>query len=152
MSRAEPKGSGPYWVVTPEGRVVAPRVRRADSLQARFFGLMGRASLADGEGLWLEPSSGIHMFFMRIAIDAAFVDRAGRVLRVCHDLRPWRLGRFLVVPGSRATIEVAAGTLGAAGVRPGDQLRLIPATQPAAARIAAIPHPLTDATLPGGSS
>ena len=31
------------------------------------------------------------MWFMRFAIDAAFLDREGRVLRVAEHLRPWQV-------------------------------------------------------------
>ena len=38
------------------GTVLAERLESADSLWAKFRGLMGRASLADGAGLWsLKP-------------------------------------------------------------------------------------------------
>ncbi len=157
----EPATAG-YAVVTGDGRCIAPAVRRADSPLARFLGLMGRARLGPGEGLWLEPSNGIHMFFMRFAIDAAFVDRSGRVLRVAANLRPWRLGRFALVPGSRATLEVAAGALALAGVGPGSRLQLIPAARlplPAPPPAPSDPRPLSgghdrpliDSTVLGGS-
>ncbi len=43
---------------------------------AKFLGLMGRADLPAGAGLWLPASNGIHMMFMRFAIDAVFVGKA----------------------------------------------------------------------------
>ena len=57
------------------GTVLAEQLESADSLWAKFCGLMGRASLADGAGLWLAGSNGIHMMFMRFAIDAVFVGK-----------------------------------------------------------------------------
>jgi len=156
---------GPLAVMGADGRCLAGSVRRADGVVGRFLGLMGRTSLAEGEGLWLEPSSGIHMFFMRCAIDCAFVDKSGRVLRVAHRLRPWRVGWWLLVPGSRATLEVAAGVLQAAGVRPGDRLALVPAPRAALTDLARPPvsqiaprsaagvdRPRVDTPVPGGSS
>jgi uncharacterized membrane protein (UPF0127 family) len=53
-------------------------------------GLLGRRSLSAGEGLLLRPAAAIHTAFMRFAIDAVFLDREGVVLRVAHDLAPWR--------------------------------------------------------------
>ena len=44
-------------------------------LWGKFMGLMGRASLPAGAGLWLPDSNGIHMMFMRFPIDAVFVGR-----------------------------------------------------------------------------
>ncbi len=55
------------------GSPLASDVRTARSLWARFRGLMGRRSLAPGEGLWLPTDASIHMLFMRFAIDAVFL-------------------------------------------------------------------------------
>ena len=57
------------------GTVVAERVRVARSMRDRTVGLLGRDTLAADEGLWIERSPSIHMFFMRFAIDAVFVER-----------------------------------------------------------------------------
>lgn len=75
------------------GSVVAERVEVASSFGARFMGLMGRASLPTGTGLFL-AGNGIHMFFMRFAIDAVFVssedgDGGRRVVAIREGLRPW---------------------------------------------------------------
>ena len=84
------------------GTVLAEQLESANSLWAKFCGLMGRATLADGAGLWLPGSNGIHMMFMRFAIDAVFVgkpeaDGSREVLSVHRALPPWR-GRGLAGP------------------------------------------------------
>jgi uncharacterized protein len=107
---------------TADGRVVAEHVEIAGTMWRRFMGLMGRADLPAGQGLALSPCSSIHMFFMRIPLDVAFLDRNGRVLRVYHGIRPWRMSR--VVRGAHTAVELRAGTLRAAGVEPGQVLRL----------------------------
>ncbi len=107
---------------TADGRVVAAHVEVAATLWSRFMGLMFRRELPEGHGLALTPCSSIHMFFMRIPLDVAFLDREGRVLRVYHGIRPWRMSR--VVRGARTAVELPAGTLRAAGVEPGAVLRL----------------------------
>ena len=102
------------------GDVLGDRVARADTFLARTRGLLGRASLDAGEGLWIEPCSSIHMFGMRFAIDAVFVDRDLRVTKVIGALTPWRFafgGR-----GARAVLELPVG--GAASTRVGDVLEL----------------------------
>ncbi|HEV3233554.1 MAG TPA: DUF192 domain-containing protein [Candidatus Dormibacteraeota bacterium] len=81
----------------------------ADSSWKRFVGLMGRASLPAGEGLWIEPCNSIHMFFMRFAIDAVFLDRDNRVKRVVRDLKPWRVSP--IVFGARTVVELPAGSV-----------------------------------------
>jgi hypothetical protein len=96
-----------------------------ESFSRRFMGLMGRASLADGEGLYL-PTSSIHMFFMRFAIDALFVTAPGAdgtrcVVGMREHLPPWR-GIVLPVRSAQGVIELPAGTLRAHGVRVGDEV------------------------------
>ena len=69
------------------GTVLADDLEIADTLWSRFMGLMGRTALPAGRGLWL-TGNGIHMFFMRFPIDAVFLDRENRVLRVVAHLAP----------------------------------------------------------------
>jgi uncharacterized membrane protein (UPF0127 family) len=78
---------------------------------SKFFqrakGLIGRSSLPRGEGLLIERCNAIHTFFMKFPIDAVFLDRHGRVVRIVRAIRPWRL---IVWGGWRAkkVLEVAA--------------------------------------------
>ena len=55
----------------------------------RFVGLMGRRSLALGEGMHILPCNSIHTFFMRIPIDVAFLDRDGVIVKQFSALPPW---------------------------------------------------------------
>jgi uncharacterized membrane protein (UPF0127 family) len=104
-----------------DGVVVCARCLVADGPWLRMKGLLGRASLPDDEGVLLEPAASIHMFFMRFAIDAVFLDRELRVVHCVSDLRPWRLAGKR---GARSVLEVAAGTVARVGLRDGDQLVL----------------------------
>jgi len=65
------------------------------------------------------------MWFMRFAIDAVFVDRAGKVVRVAPDLAPWRLA--IVARGARDVIELPAGTAARTRTQAGDELVYEPA-------------------------
>jgi len=85
-------------------------------------GLLGTRELAAGHGLWIERSPSIHMFFMRFPIDAVFVDRDGRVVRIVDHLRPWRIVAW--ARGARDCLELPAGAARAAGITVGDELRL----------------------------
>jgi uncharacterized membrane protein (UPF0127 family) len=103
--------------------IISDRLTLGTTFGQRFRGLMGRASLASGEGLYL-PDTSIHMMFMRFAIDALFVGPAGpdgsRTVVATHEhLPPWR-GIVLPVRGAQGVVELAAGTLAANGVQPGD--------------------------------
>ncbi len=118
------------------GGLLASRVRTASSLWARFRGLMGRAALEPGEGLWFPGDTSIHMLFMRFPIDAVFLapeQRAApasarqpsadhwRVVAIRADLRPWT-GVVWYVRGARGCLELESGAAAAAGLQVGDQV------------------------------
>jgi len=105
-----------------DGTVVCADCVVADSPWARSKGLLGRASLAEDEGILLRPGSSIHMFFMRFPIDAVFLDRELRVLHVAVNLKPWRLASKR---GAKAVLELPAGRCARAGVREGDRLFVV---------------------------
>jgi len=100
------------------------RLDVADSLWAKFMGLMGRPALDPGSGLWLTDSNGIHMMFMRFPIDAVFVGRpdptgARRVLSVHRALRAWT-GLVPFVRGAHGVLELPVGAIDASGTEVGD--------------------------------
>ncbi len=108
-----------------DGRVICERMDLGQSFLERFRGLMGRASLDDGEGLYLASNS-IHMFFMRFPIDALFVSAADvdgrrRVVDTRPDLPPWR-GLVMPVRGAEGVVEMPAGTLARMGIGVGDEV------------------------------
>ncbi|HYU61837.1 MAG TPA: DUF192 domain-containing protein [Solirubrobacterales bacterium] len=82
-------------------------------------GLLGRRQLPSGEGILLKPASSVHMAFMRFPIDAVFLDRELRVLKVASDLRPWRAAGSR---GAKAVLEIPAGEAERRGVTVGDRL------------------------------
>jgi uncharacterized protein len=99
--------------------------RLADSLTGAFdsasrrTGLLGRSGLEQGQALIIAPTSAIHTFFMRFAIDVAFVRRDGRVVGIRHAMKPWRIALAL---GAYAAIELPAGTLAGSDTVRGDVL------------------------------
>lgn len=101
--------------------VVVEHLEQALRFGKRFLGLMGRSSLPDDQGLYLEPCSSVHCFFMRFPLDVVFVDRSMRVVAIYPGLKPWRLA----IPGAEAyaAIETVAGQL-ADKVSVGDQLEV----------------------------
>ena len=63
----------------------------AHTFFARAKGLIGRRSLAPGEGLLIEKCNAIHTMFMRFPICAAFLDVNGNVVKEVKNIPPWRL-------------------------------------------------------------
>jgi uncharacterized membrane protein (UPF0127 family) len=86
-------------------------------------GLLGRSELPEEEGILLRPCSSIHMFFMRFPIDAVFLDRDLRVLRVAAELAPWRLAGKR---GAKMVLELPAGRCERVGLREGDRVTVDP--------------------------
>jgi uncharacterized membrane protein (UPF0127 family) len=101
---------------------VASRGEVARSFWQRGIGLMGRRSLPTGYGMAIHTQGPIHMFFMRIPLDVCHVSREGRVLRVLHEIKPWRVGPY--VRGSTWVLELPAGTARRTGIQEGDMLAI----------------------------
>jgi uncharacterized membrane protein (UPF0127 family) len=103
------------------GELLASRLGTAFSSSSRRRGLLGRDGLAPGEALILAPCRAIHTFFMRFAIDVAYIDRHGIVIKASHCIVPWRMS---AAPGAWAAIELREGTLARTQTRRGDRLLL----------------------------
>jgi uncharacterized membrane protein (UPF0127 family) len=93
----------------------------ADTPLARLRGLLGRSALKPGEGLLIRPAAAIHTCFMRFPIDAVFLDRDLRIVRIVPGLRPWRgAGRRR----ARAVLELPCGESDRHGIEVGERLLL----------------------------
>jgi uncharacterized protein len=112
------------------GRVLAERLRVPRTFLGRALGLMFRRELPAGDGMWITPCNGIHMFCMRFAIDAVFLDRRLRVVRVRAGLRPWRV--VPLVLRAHSVVELPAGTVADLGLERGEELSVEPAARTAA--------------------
>jgi uncharacterized membrane protein (UPF0127 family) len=108
------------------GTALAERAGLACSFAERGQGLMGRAALAAGEGLVIDPEWSIHMFFMRFPIDAVFVGRDGRVAGLRADLPPWAPFAGVAPWRGRYVVELPAGTIAATGTQAGDLIAIEP--------------------------
>jgi uncharacterized protein len=88
------------------GEVLLERCVYSPSLFFRLKGLLGYFSLPPQEGLWLKPCNGIHMFFMKFPIDAVFLDRQNRIIKIAGNARPWRVIPF--VGNAYSVVEMSA--------------------------------------------
>ncbi len=82
-------------------------------------GLLGRAGLEAGGGMRFDGTNSIHMLFMRFPIDVLYLDRDGRVVKLVHNLAPWR---FSAAWRAKVTIELPAGALRRHGIEVGDTI------------------------------
>lgn len=99
-------------------REIALRFAIAASLRARLRGLL--ATRPHEGTLLLAPCGDVHTFGMRHAIDIAFVNPQGRVIKVCKRVEP---NRRISCKGAVAVLERFSDTE-ERWVRLGDELRL----------------------------
>lgn len=102
---------------------LAGEVFMADTSPKRLRGLIARPPLRSGQAMIIKPSTGVHSFFMSYTIDAAYVDRDNRVVRLVPNLRPYRFGPIDL--RSRYVVELPAGALERSGTREGDVLAFV---------------------------
>jgi hypothetical protein len=100
--------------------LLADQASRADSFMQRFKGLMGVTDLPMGHGLHIAPCTSIHTFFMKIPIDAIFLDASQQIVDICHAMPPWKVSR--VYFGAKSVLELPAGTAAASKTEAGDRL------------------------------
>jgi uncharacterized protein len=105
---------------TRTGQVFLSELREAQGPWQKIVGLMFAPALPAARGVLFRPASGIHTHFMRFAIDLIYLDETDRVCAIRSDMPPWRID----LRSAAAVIEARAGTVRAAGVEVGDQLRL----------------------------
>jgi uncharacterized membrane protein (UPF0127 family) len=110
------------------GTVIGDRIEVANGLWGKFMGLMGRAELSVGAGMWLPESNGIHMMFMRFPIDCAFLGRPDRdggrpVVGLSAAMPPWR-GIVPFVRGAHGVLELPVGSITASSTEIGDHIVL----------------------------
>jgi uncharacterized membrane protein (UPF0127 family) len=101
------------------GPVVCEQGQLATSSWTRTKGLLGRSGMAADDGLWIQPTSSIHMWFMRFAIDVVWAADDGRVLKLVENIKPWRMS---FCRGAKVALELPVGAIARSGVQVGDYL------------------------------
>ena len=105
------------------GTVIASEVFVADRFWPKFRGLQFKKSIPVDFAYMILNCRSIHTCFMRFNLDAVFVDRRLKVLKVYRNLRP-----FSVTPLVKDAYAVIELKHGRRDIEPGHGLELIPAT------------------------
>lgn len=105
--------------------VLCADLEDAGGMAGKSRGLLGRDGLGAEAGMLfeagrLEPFMCMHMLFMRFPIDIVFLNRDGRVIRINHNLRPWRISS--IVWRACKALELAAGAAARSRTEVGDQI------------------------------
>ncbi len=103
-------------------RLIARDVHVARTMYDRTLGLIGRRRLDESEAMWFPQCGAIHTWFMRFAIDVAFLDSHHRIVKLCASVPPWRV--LVAAHPSSFTVEMSQGTISRTELRTGDVLAL----------------------------
>jgi len=117
-----PRGPKGYAFNRTRTTYLATNLLIASTHWSRFRGLMATDSsrFNRGQGLWINPSHGIHTFAMRFPIDAVYLNRDRIVIHIEEGLKPWRLAAVRIQAAS--VLELPAGTIRESQTAPGDQV------------------------------
>mgnify|MGYP005836702283 CR=1 FL=1 len=114
-----------YWKVevVETGAVVGTRIERAATALQRMRGLLGRTSLLPGEGMLIEDTASIHMFFMLFSIDCVFLDKDYTIQRIARRVPPFGMASCYFPRPASHTLEIPAGIAKELSLQPGQHLR-----------------------------
>jgi uncharacterized protein len=91
---------------------------------SRLRGLLGLSAddFGNGRGLWIRPCKGVHTLAMRFPIDVVYLNRAGTVVHVEHNLQPWRFSPVRMQAVS--ILELPSHTVARTGTALGDNIEI----------------------------
>ena len=100
------------------------RVKVADNLWARGWGLLGRKELKKDAGIWIKPCGSVHTLLMHFPVDLIYLNSENQVVKLYH-----RLEHFTFPAGNRQThsvLELPEGFLVRNHLAVGDRLEIVP--------------------------
>lgn len=110
-------------LVADTGGLIGERIECADTSIKRLVGLLGRSTLNAGDGIWIQPSSGVHTFGMQFPIDVVGLDKNLRIVRLWPCLKPQRL--TAISTQVQSVLELAAGQIDARAIEVGQVLHVL---------------------------
>lgn len=109
-------------IVKNKNVILANDVYIAKTTKERMLGLMFSKKIVQGDSLWIRPCNSIHTFFMNYSIDAIFLDKSLKIIKVYRNLRPWRITPILW--RAKSVLELEAMSV-ADEIVPGDQIEVL---------------------------
>ena len=107
------------------GTTIADRALVADTSKKRRTGLLRHTGLSNGEGLWIVPCEGIHMFGMKFDIDVLFLNKQRKVIKVSPGMAASGLYRRMSLSlMAHSVLELPVGMAEKTTTMVGDQLEL----------------------------
>jgi uncharacterized membrane protein (UPF0127 family) len=106
-----------------KGITIGTNITLANTSLTRLVGLVGRRRLDAGCGLIIKPSSGIHTFGMRFAIDVVALNKRLQVVKLWQRLPPFRVTSISL--RIHSVLELPSGTIANCQIDIGDQLEIV---------------------------
>ena len=103
------------------GQLLWDGVSVADTPLRRFMGLMGKKSLAKGEGMMIIPCNQVHTFHMHFSLDILFISQNLHIIAI-QTLDPWRIG--IKIKEAKFVLEVPAHDAELMNVVVGDHITI----------------------------
>ncbi|MGA7217389.1 MAG: DUF192 domain-containing protein [Candidatus Sulfotelmatobacter sp.] len=87
-------------------------------------GLLGVSAgdFGNGYGLWIRPCRGVHTLAMTFPIDVVYLDRAGMVVHLEPNLKPWRFSPIRMQAAS--VLELPSRTIAGTETAVGDHIEI----------------------------
>ena len=99
---------------------LALKVVLADTHLMRLKGLLGRLRLKSDEGIWINPSQGVHTIGVRFAIDLVYLDDDHRVIETKESFGTFRIGPLRM--NCASVLELPTRTIYCSQTQVGDEL------------------------------
>ena len=106
-----------------EGQPLRAEIALASSFLARLRGLMLTGPMIPRRGLMIAPCNSIHTLGMCGPLEAVFLSKDLRVLKISPPLKPWR--GVSACRGAWAVLEWPVGEAAYFGLRVGSQLKQV---------------------------
>ena len=103
---------------------LAKNAKLADNPLKRIKGLLGKSNMAQDEALIIRPCNAVHTFFMRFSIDVVFVNSANKIVKIIHDMAPFRISS--IYWQACFVIEFPAGAVSKTPSQAGDIISIEP--------------------------
>ncbi len=98
-------------------------VELADTWRKRLVGLLAKQRIDDNYGLLFQPGESIHSIGMRFSIDVLFLDKSNKVLKITHEMKPFRLA--FAPKGTCSVLEINSGNAKRTGIHLEDTLEFV---------------------------